>query len=128
MLPRTPATSLKHPHPTTALATSDPCFGWDQTGLGTFFKKSDWLEHYVAQVLAPLHFCQVLYKCVCLSQILPNLYSTCVRIFLPQDVRAATSQSTLLPPAAHFAKVFRDAAYFFTVCVGGPLAIHISVM
>lgn len=63
---------------------------------------------------------------VCVSQILPNLYSICVGIFLPQEVRAATSQSTLLPPAARFAKAFRDAAYFSTVCVGGSLTIHIS--
>lgn len=92
-----------------------------------FSKESDWHEHHFALVFAPLHSRQVLYKCACLPQILPNLYSICVRICLPREARAATSQPTLLPPAAHFAKMCRDVAYFFTVRFGGPLALHISV-
>lgn len=57
-------------------------------------------------------------KCACLPQILANFYSNCVRIRLPWAGRAATSQPTLLPPSAHFAKMCRD---IFSQCgLEGP--------
>lgn len=133
MPPQPPAMSLNHPpqsHPATALAISDPCFGWDQTGLeGFFFFFGNQIDTNIILLGSLLHFIPV--KCFTSvpappRQILPNLYSICVRICLPQQVGAATSQPSLLPPAAHFAKVYRDVAYFFTVWFEGPFTVHIS--
>lgn len=132
-----PAKSLNHPlrsHPATALVMSNPCFGWDQTvvcfccfyccgfvclcplvclfGLfcGGFVCVCllfffNLMDVNIILLESLLHCIPV--KCACLPQILANFYSSCVRICLPWAGRAATSQPTLLPPTAHFAKVCR---------------------
>lgn len=61
-------------------------------------------------------------KCDCLPQILANFYTNCVRICLPWVGRAATSQPTLLPPTAHFAKVCRG---IFSQCGLESPSLHI---
>lgn len=61
-------------------------------------------------------------------QILPNLYSICVRICLPQEVRGASNQAPLLPPAAHFAKVFCWFVFFHSVVWKASHCTYFSVM